>query len=350
MLQPHAQWLKTTGGVSGSQQIFRLDANGEGKSSWTPLEGTGQKREFDAWVAENIGLTYDTFTASVLLLQGKAEKLLDSKPEGRREVLAGIVDLQRYEDLHQQADDARKRLKATLETLKTRLDTLPPVTPLELSIADEQIKAKEDERTAARTAVERLQELQQQSRGFFDLQERLTKARLRHQEAERLLGDATTIETAVERLRELREVLPHMDEMVKHRNSVHKAKQDTEELKKLLEERTDHLAGHENALKQTAEKKRSLHKLIGDDEIHQRKLVQEFRDSSVLMERLGKFEDHERDLKELEKELQRLPADPAALVKAARDRYDALVRLAESVRHLERFDRKREERARRDAP
>ena len=46
-------------------------------------------------MTENIGLNYDTFTSSVLLLQGKAEKLLDSKPEGRREVLASIVDLER---------------------------------------------------------------------------------------------------------------------------------------------------------------------------------------------------------------------------------------------------------------
>ena len=57
-------------------------------------------REFDAWIRDNIGLNYETFTSSVLLLQGKAEKLLDSRPEGRREVLAGIVDLERYERLH----------------------------------------------------------------------------------------------------------------------------------------------------------------------------------------------------------------------------------------------------------
>ena len=62
-------------------------------STWSAAEGTGQKREFDAWVADNIGLTYDTFTASVLLLQGKAEKLLDSKPEGRREVLDQVIPL-----------------------------------------------------------------------------------------------------------------------------------------------------------------------------------------------------------------------------------------------------------------
>jgi DNA repair exonuclease SbcCD ATPase subunit len=31
---------------------------------------------FDDWVQEHVGLTYETFTSSVLLLQGKAEKLL----------------------------------------------------------------------------------------------------------------------------------------------------------------------------------------------------------------------------------------------------------------------------------
>src|SRR6202022_110402 len=118
---------RTTGGAAGTQQIFRLDTNGDSQRTWTPVEGTGQKREFDAWVAENIGLTYDTFTSSVLLLQGKAEKLLDSKPEGRREVLAGIVDLQRYEELHKKADDARKALETNLKMLRMRLDTLPQV-------------------------------------------------------------------------------------------------------------------------------------------------------------------------------------------------------------------------------
>ena len=64
------------------------------------------KAEFDAWIHDKIGLNYETFTSSVLLLQGKAEKLLDSTPSGRAEVLAGIVDLERYQKLHEKADDA----------------------------------------------------------------------------------------------------------------------------------------------------------------------------------------------------------------------------------------------------
>ena len=61
----------------------------------------------------------------MLLLQGKAEKLLDSKPEGRREVLASIVDLERYERLHQKADEERKEQEREIKSLSNRLDSLP---------------------------------------------------------------------------------------------------------------------------------------------------------------------------------------------------------------------------------
>ena len=77
--------------------------------------------EFDAWVREHIGLNYETFTSSVLLLQGKAEKLLDSTPEGRREVLASIVDLERYEKLFRKADDQRKALEGGAEDARRPL-------------------------------------------------------------------------------------------------------------------------------------------------------------------------------------------------------------------------------------
>src|SRR5947209_5179152 len=121
----------TKGGARGTQQMSRWDTGkkeaqsaseeDDGQGKWVAIEGTAQKREFDAWITDSIGLSYDTFTSSVLLLQGKAEKLLDSKPEGRREVLASIVDLERYERLHQKADERRKSLEGALKTLSGRL-------------------------------------------------------------------------------------------------------------------------------------------------------------------------------------------------------------------------------------
>ena len=208
--------------------------NGDGK--WVPVEGTGQKREFDAWVAENIGLNYETFTSSVLLLQGKAEKLLDSKPEGRREVLAGIVDLERYERLHKKADEKRKGLEGELKGLSNRLAALPEVKPLEVVEADERIRAAEEAREQARAEVERLLGLEAQAREWADLQKRLADARGRWQQAERLLGDAAAIEKDVDRLRELRDVLPRLQVIAEQRNEVHKADEKTKDLTKAAAE------------------------------------------------------------------------------------------------------------------
>src|SRR3954454_10591020 len=131
------------GNATATQQVWRREANGTGAPGWQAIEGTRQRREFDAWVQENIGLNYDTFTSSVLLLQGKAEKLLDSTSKGRFEVLAGIVDLERYERLHRRADERRKEQAENRDNIERQLDTLPEVKPLELFEAEQRIETAE---------------------------------------------------------------------------------------------------------------------------------------------------------------------------------------------------------------
>src|SRR5207253_218970 len=145
--------------------------------SWVAIEGTGQRVEFAGWVNENLGLNYDTFTSSVLLLQGKAEKLLDSTPAGRREVLARIVDLGRYERLFQKADDRRKSMEGALKTLTARLQALPAVAPLEMQEARNRIADAETARKGARAEVDRLRGLEYQARSWRELQQVLTQAR-----------------------------------------------------------------------------------------------------------------------------------------------------------------------------
>ena len=88
----------------------------------------------------------------MLLLQGHAEKLLGSKPEERRKVLASIVDLERYEKLHKNADEERKSLEGTLKNLSGRLAALPNVTPMDLAEADGRIQRC---RTGARAGAGR---------------------------------------------------------------------------------------------------------------------------------------------------------------------------------------------------
>src|SRR3954466_14156688 len=135
------------GTTSATQQVLRYRPGDNGKPGrWEPLPDTSRKIEFDAWVHDNVGLTYEAFTSSVLLLQGRAEKLLDSTPKGRFEVLAGIVELDRYARLPARADAHRTTLKAKAEALGHQLAALPEVEPAEVAALEENITAAGTER------------------------------------------------------------------------------------------------------------------------------------------------------------------------------------------------------------
>src|SRR5438045_1733908 len=115
----------------------------EADDTWEAVPDSNYKAKFDAWIKDKIGLDYETFTSSVLLLQGKSEKLLDSTPAGRAGVLARIVDLERYQKLHAKADDKRRELKAQLEGISNQLSGIREVTDEELAAAGLRIEEAE---------------------------------------------------------------------------------------------------------------------------------------------------------------------------------------------------------------
>jgi exonuclease SbcC len=330
------------GGSRGTQQILRFEPGQKG-AGWVGVEDCGQKREFDAWIATNIGLTYDTFTASVLLLQGKAEKLLDSKPEGRREVLAGIVDLERYEKLHKRADDQRRVREVKWKDLQRRLETLKEISAEELAAAKESITSAEIRRLAARTEVERLQGVEYQAREWVKLHGRLAEATERWRQARDLLGDAAAIESAVARLHELRDMLPRMKDIHIQRGQDSRARREIERLTRLREDLQVDLAKRENALKQARDKRMSLQTLIAGDETRQRAVVGRLRELAARMEKLKECERQESDLARLRAELGQMPADPASIVRKARERHESLTSLAPIVALLARFRGRRDE-------
>jgi DNA repair exonuclease SbcCD ATPase subunit len=333
----------TKGGARGTQQMFRYDTARDGTGGWVAIEDTGQKRAFDDWIADNLGLNYDTFTSSVLLLQGKAEKLLDSKPEGRREVLASIVDLERFEHLHQKADDRRKAQEGALKTLKNRLEALPPVLPLEVQEARGRIESAEAARKEARDEVERLQELAHRARSWEELRQRLSEARLRYQRAQDVLGSAQAIEQAVERLRELREVLPRLRDIALYRGQLHEAETRTQEIARRREKAAEQLGQRDHALKQARDKRASLHSLIARDEAEHREVAARLRKSTAQLEKLKEYERQEADLGRLRAELKKLPADPGSQVEVARKLCEELEASGRALAVLARFQSRREE-------
>jgi exonuclease SbcC len=338
----------TKGGARGTQQLFRFDPatspdNGGGAGKWVPIEDTGNRDGFNKWINENIGLTYETFTSSVLLLQGKAEKLLDSKPEGRRAVLASIVDLERYEELHARADEERKMLKGRLDALSDRLAALPAVAPEEVTQAEQGIQVAEMVRDQARQEVERLRQLEFQARAWVELQGRLGAARLRWQEAQRLLGDGAAIEQAVARLQELREVLPRLHEIVRLRTQIHQAEVKSKTLEQERQRTVEQLAQSDSALNQGRNKRSSLQTLIATHETKQREVTAQLRTVTAQLEKLKEYERQSADRVRIQEVLKTLPADPSAEVVRAREACEALMSLAQVVPQLVRFHSARAE-------
>jgi exonuclease SbcC len=336
--------LKKTarGSTNSTQQISRFDPE-NARHPWIPVEGTNLKTQFNEWISDKIGLTYETFTSSVLLLQGKADKLLDSKPEGRRAVLASIVNLERFEKLHEKADAKRKELKGKLEGLSDRLTATPEVKEEQITEAHERLAIAERAREEARSEVERWRDVEQQAKQWVHLQEQLATASRRWENAKSLLANAADIERDMDRLRELREVLPRLRDIIRLRGEIHEAELKTkaaeEEKKKALEL----LAQRDSALKQENDKRKLLQKLIADEETRQRELNARLIVVTGQMEKLKEYERHAADLTRVQNELAALPGDGAAEVRRAREQLETLVALGQWVPRLARFQAGRAE-------
>src|SRR5262249_28292740 len=188
------------------------------KVSWKPIEGTSAQKGFDEWVRDHIGLNYETFTSSVLLLQGRADKLLASDSTERRKVLAGIVDLERYEKLYKRADELRKHHKEKAEELEQKLNVVAEVSDAELAEADEKIAAATAALEQARSEVERRHAHKVQGERWADLRAKLGEAQRQWDRARALLERAEGIERDWSRLQLLRGVLPGLKTILEQRS------------------------------------------------------------------------------------------------------------------------------------
>ncbi len=326
------------GGSKGTQQILRT-ANKE----WVAVEGTQYREQFKEWIRENIGLTYETFTSSVLLLQGRAEKLLDSTPAGRRDVLAGIVDLERYEQLSKKADDEKKAREERKRGLENQLAGLAQVDPLEVVEVTQRCVVAEEARTSARERVEQYQRVEMQAIAWNELRDRLERARQRCGQAELLIKDRETIERDVARLAELRANSPHVQAIVEQRSTIQQSEQRSRTWIKNQEKLRQEMAQCEHAIEQARNKSQSHLKVIANDERRHAVVLARLPQLIAFLEKLKDSERQERDLAKVREELSQLPADPAEAVIRARATVDRLTQIAVAIPVLSRFDSYRHE-------
>lgn len=327
------------GVVAGTQQVLLQVADG----TWEAVPDTGKKVDFEKWVHDRIGLTYETFTSSVLLLQGKAEKLLDARPSGRAEVLAGIVDLERYQRLYEKANARKLELKSDRDALSIQAETVPDISDMEYATALLKIDECEDARKQAQAGIDALLATEAQARRWTDAQKRLADARGKLTAAEAVLHEAVAIEKAFARLAELRGVLPAADTVVTMRGQFRESEGKSTKYLKDRDDAQQRKAGAEHALGLAKAKRDEVRKRLGDDEGKHAAVNARLRELHGLLEKVRLAEQQEVELRRLDDELARLPADPEADVRAAREEADRLAELSRVLPILERFQTERHE-------
>jgi exonuclease SbcC len=113
-----------------------------GTQAWQEIPETASASGFERWRDEALGMTYDAFTQSVLLLQGDSDRLIRAGSKDRFDILAQLVDLSSYKALEDRARERASEARGLKAALRKDLAGLAPV--------------EEDERKAATAEVERL--------------------------------------------------------------------------------------------------------------------------------------------------------------------------------------------------
>lgn len=107
-------------------------------------------------VVSCLKLDYDTFTSSAYLRQGRADEFMLRRPSDRKQVLADLLKLDRYEKLSGKAKDTAKEYKGKIEQLEQNL------APLAIELTKrEEIYA---ELSQVKQELAQLQEIQEQTR------------------------------------------------------------------------------------------------------------------------------------------------------------------------------------------
>jgi DNA repair exonuclease SbcCD ATPase subunit len=94
---------------------------------WRVIPGTESKAGLGEWIKDKIPFAYETFVASVMLLQGQSERLIQAKPDQRFGILGELIDLNQYEKLEELAKERARHARAQLESLEIELAAKPIV-------------------------------------------------------------------------------------------------------------------------------------------------------------------------------------------------------------------------------
>ncbi|HEX9115893.1 MAG TPA: SMC family ATPase, partial [Anaerolineae bacterium] len=170
-----------------------------GQEDWQLLDD-GNLNERQAQIIRTLRLDYETFINSAFLLQGRADSFTVKTPADRKQILAGILGLERYDRYEERAKELARSRREQSDRLQGEIDGIDrelarrPEYEAQLAASRANVQAAalaartaEAEQGRARLA---LQSLQEQERRLADLKGRLGRAERDLEEARTQLAAA----------------------------------------------------------------------------------------------------------------------------------------------------------------
>jgi len=185
----------------------RLDhRNGD---EWVPVPDTANDDGFSREIDKLLGMTYETFTSSAILRQGKVDQLLEVAPRDRSTLLSQIVgDLSAYEDLYNKAKVRQAEYKMKADDAGQRLSEMPSVKQAEIDDAQKAASNAEAAEQTAQKSVTTLAALAIQAAQWEDHTSECSALAKRIATADELIAIGPAIRIDVVRCEDLSHAIP----------------------------------------------------------------------------------------------------------------------------------------------
>ncbi len=325
-----------------TRQAFHLIPR-EGNNSYCedPIPDTEREKGFERWIDSVIGLNYDTFISSVLLLQGQSTRLLDVPPLKRLQVLKELVNLSAYEQLHARVEEQRKTIDSQVEALSYRLKAIAPVSEEDLSVAQATSTQAQTAWGASQADVLQLTRLLEQSKQWEQQQEKLLGLQEELQKLHTLLERKDEIEQAGDRLQSLKQALPSLKSLVENREIDTSYQQDIENLEQHAQQLSAKLTDITQIQQAEDETIKELDHKINDLQAKINTIADRLAELAPMIAQLSQLEELQNELKQFDLTLSQFSPDLELSAQQAEARDHELAELDTALPWLEELAEQR---------
>lgn len=310
---------------------------------WERIEGADSVSKSEDWVRRTIGLSYEAFVSSVMLLQGQSERLLKAKPVLRYDILSELIEMAPYQALEKRAEQERNLHESAAKHLDAELQSLPGVSEETLQEAAHAASVSKAASENADKARERWVRIHSGALNHARLSQEKRKRsdELNHDLA--LLSRAGEIRAGHVRFMQLDAVLGPLQHIDRLRQQTAKDAQELATLEKAVAAsvQQNEKLGAELA-KKTAMAE-GLQAQLSSGKAGLAKVQEQLTTLAPIIERLALIEEREKKLGELNTELARFPADLSQQCEEARRKAELLDKARDALEPLTSLARARGE-------